>query len=194
MSGEHEGAARPDPVVKLLIELGPLVAFFAAYYLHGGIIWATGVLMVATVLALGASWFVLRRLLLAPVITAAFVIVFGGLTLWLDDPTFIKRKPTIINLLFAGFLAFGLLTGRPLLKVLLGEAFSLTEEGWHKLTIRWTIFFALLAVLNEIVWRNLSEAAWVNFKFGMLPLTMVFAIAQIGLIKRYEIRETGGSK
>jgi intracellular septation protein len=96
-------------------------------------------------------------------------------------------KPTIINLLFAGVLLGGLLTGRPLLKLLFGEAFNLTEEGWRKLTLRWMVFFVVMAVLNEIVWRNFSEAAWVNFKvFGILPLTLIFAMSQIGLIKRYE--------
>ena len=122
-----------------------------------------------------------------PMVTAVLVVVFGGLTFWLDDPRFIKIKPTIINLLFAGVLFGGLLTGRPLLKLLFGEAFRLTEEGWRKLSVRWALFFLALAVLNEIVWRNFSEAAWVNFKvFGILPLTIVFAMAQIGLIKRYE--------
>ena len=122
-----------------------------------------------------------------PVVTAVLVVVFGGLTFWLDDPRFIKIKPTIINLLFAGVLIGGLITRRPLLKMLFGEAFNLTEEGWRKLSVRWTLFFLVLAALNEVVWRNFSEAAWVNFKvFGILPLTLVFAMAQIGLIKRHE--------
>jgi intracellular septation protein len=122
-----------------------------------------------------------------PVVTAVLVVVFGGLTFWLDDPRFIKIKPTIINLLFAGVLIGGLITRRPLLKMLFGEAFNLTEEGWRKLSVRWTLFFLVLAALNEVVWRNYSEAAWVNFKvFGILPLTLVFAMAQIGLIKRHE--------
>jgi intracellular septation protein len=125
----------------------------------------------------------------SPVIiaTAVLVVVFGGLTFWFGDAHFIKMKPTIINLLFAGVLLGGLLTGRPLLKLLFGEAFNLTEEGWRKLTLRWMVFFVVMAVLNEIVWRNFSEAAWVNFKvFGILPLTLIFAMSQIGLIKRYE--------
>ena len=122
-------------------------------------------------------------------VTAVLVVVFGGLTFWLDDPRFIKIKPTIINLLFAGVLFGGLMMRRPLLKLLLGEAFNLTEEGWRKLSMRWALFFLVLAALNEVVWRNFSEAAWVNFKvFGILPLTLVFAMAQIGLIKRYEAK------
>ena len=180
--------ASARPFLKLLIELGPLVAFFLAYS-RAGIYWATGVLMVATVLSLVASRTIFGRLLAMPVVTAVLVVVFGGLTFWLDDPRFIKIKPTIINLLFAGVLIGGLITRRPLLKMLFGEAFNLTEEGWRKLSVRWTLFFLVLAALNEIVWRNFSEAAWVNFKvFGILPLTLVFAMAQIGLIKRHEAK------
>jgi intracellular septation protein len=178
--------ASARPFLKLLIELGPLVAFFLVYS-RAGIYWATGVLMVATVLSLVASRTIFGRLLAMPVVTAVLVVVFGGLTFWLDDPRFIKIKPTIINLLFAGVLIGGLITRRPLLKMLFGEAFNLTEEGWRKLSVRWTLFFLVLAALNEVVWRNYSEAAWVNFKvFGILPLTLVFAMAQIGLIKRHE--------
>jgi intracellular septation protein len=121
--------------------------------------------------------------------TAVLVVVFGSLTFWLHDPRFIKIKPTIINLLFGGVLLFGLMTGRPLLKLLLGEAFKLTEEGWRKLSLRWALFFLGLAGLNEVVWRTFSETVWVNFKvFGILGLSMVFAMAQIRLIKRYEAK------
>ncbi len=129
------------------------------------------------------------RLLPVPLMTAVLVVVFGGLTFWLNDPRFIKIKPTIINLLFAGVLFFGLLTGRPLLKLLLGEAFNLTEEGWRRLSFRWALFFLGLAALNELVWRSFSETVWVNFKvFGILGLSLVFAMAQIGLIKRHEAK------
>lgn len=183
---KQHAEANAKPLLKLLIELGPLVAFFLVYS-RAGIYWATGVLMVATVIALVASRAIFGRLLAVPVVTAVLVVVFGGLTFWLDDPRFIKIKPTIINLLFAGVLIIGLITRRPLLKVLFGEAFHLTEEGWRKLSVRWTLFFLVLAALNEVVWRNFSESAWVNFKvFGILPLTLVFAMAQIGLIKRHE--------
>lgn len=183
--GKHDGTA-PKPLLKLLVELGPLIAFFLVYS-RAGIYWATGVLMVATVLSLIASWSLFGRLLAMPVVTAVLVVVFGGLTFWLDDPRFIMVKPTIINLGFAGVLFGGLVMRRPLLKMLFGEAFNLTEEGWRKLSVRWAVFFLTLAALNEVVWRNFSEAAWVNFKvFGILPLTLVFAMSQIGLIKRYE--------
>ena len=188
MSEEAKGsdaAAQPHGT-KLMIELGPLLAFFAAWFL-ADIFWATGVLMAATLVSVVASKMLLGRVSPVIIATAVLVVVFGGLTFWFGDAHFIKMKPTIINLLFAGVLLGGLLTGRPLLKLLFGEAFNLTEEGWRKLTLRWILFFVVMAVLNEIVWRNFSEATWVNFKvFGILPLTLVFAMSQIGLIKRYE--------
>jgi intracellular septation protein len=187
----NETSSRPaeaNPVVKLVIDLGPLIVFFLAYY-RAGIFWATGVLMVATVAALVASRVLLGRFAVAPAATAVLVVVFGGLTFFLDDPSFIKMKPTIINLLFAAVLGVGLYTGRPLLKTFMGEALRLTDEGWQKMTVRWLGFFLAMAVTNEIVWRNFSEAAWVNFKvFGILPLTFVFAMAQVGLIRRHEAK------
>jgi intracellular septation protein len=191
MSDEPSKAIRPaegNQVVKLLIDLGPLLVFFLAYA-KAGIFWATGLLMAATVVALVLSRVLLGRFALAPAVTAVLVVVFGGLTFLLDDPSFIKVKPTIINLLFAGILGFGVVTGRPLLKMFMGEALRLTDEGWRRMTLRWLVFFLVMAVLNEIVWRNFSEANWVNFKvFGILPLTIVFAMAQVGLIKRHEVR------
>jgi intracellular septation protein len=181
-------SAEPSPIIKLLIDLGPLVVFFLTYS-RAGIFWATGVLMVASLVALVVSRVVLGRFSVAPAVTAVLVVVFGGLTFLLDDPSFIKMKPTMINLLFAGILGFGAYTGRPLLKMFMGEALRLTDEGWQKMTIRWMVFFVVMAVLNEMVWRNFSESAWVNFKvFGILPLTFLFAMAQIGLIKRYEAK------
>jgi intracellular septation protein len=176
-----------NPLIKLLIDLGPLVAFFAAYA-TAGIYWATGVLMIATVIALVASRTLTGRFAPAPLITAVLVVVFGGLTFFLEDPRFIMIKPTIINLFFAGALGFGLLTQRSFLKLIMGEAVQLTDEGWRKLTVRWLVFFLVLAVANEIVWRNFSEAAWVSFKaWGILPITLLFAFAQIGLIRRYAV-------
>lgn len=183
-------------LAKLAIDFGPLVAFFLTYYFveralpDAGIYWATGVLMAATLLALGASRLLLGRFSLPPLITAALVVVFGGLTIWLKDPRFVMMKPTFINLIFAGVLAFGLVTGRPLLKLVMGDALNLTDKGWQKLTVRWFVFFLALALLNEVVWRNFSQPAWVTFKaWGILPLTFVFAVAQVGLIKRYEVKD-----
>jgi intracellular septation protein len=179
--------AKPNAGTKLLIELAPLLAFFAAWS-FAGLFWATGVLMVVTVASLFASKYLLGHISPSVVATAVLVVVFGSLTFWFDDTAFIKIKPTIIYLLFAGVLASGLYLRRPLLKLLFGEAFNLTEEGWRKLTLRWIGFFIAMAVLNEIV-RQISEAVWVNFKvFGILPLTLIFAVAQIGLIRRYETK------
>ena len=180
---------------KILIDFGPLVAFFVTYYLAEryqpelGIYWATGVLMAATVAALAASRLLFGRFSIPPLVTAALVVVFGGLTIWLQDPRFVMMKPTMINLLFAGVLGFGLVTGRPLLKLMMGEALKLTDDGWHKLSVRWLGFFVSMAVLNEVVWRNFSQPTWVNFKvWGILPLTFLFFVAQVGLIKRHEAK------
>jgi intracellular septation protein len=198
MRQEATPASRPQAehsAARMLIDWGPLVVFLVTYFGVGrfqpeaGIYWATGVLMVATVAALAASRMVLGRFSVPPLITAGLVVVFGGLTIWLQDPTFVKLKPTIINLIFAGVLGFGLLTRRNLLKLLMGEMLRLTDEGWHKITIRWIGFFLAVALLNEIVWRNFSESTWVTFKvLGILPLTLAFAVAQVGLIRRYEAK------
>jgi intracellular septation protein len=191
----HQSAEEAQSSAKLLIDFGPLVAFFVTYYVAEryqpdlGIYWATGVLMAATVAALTASRLLLGRFSLPPLVTAALVVVFGGLTIWLQDPRFVMMKPTIINFLFAGILAFGLVTGRPLLKLVMGEALNLTDQGWHRLSARWLGFFISMAVLNEVVWRNFSQPTWVNFKaWGILPLTFLFAVAQLSLIKRYETK------
>jgi intracellular septation protein len=180
---------------KALIDFGPLIVFFVTYYVaeryqpEAGIYWATGVLMGTTVAALAASRLLFGRFSVPPLVTAGLVVVFGGLTIWLQDPRFVMMKPTIINLIFAGVLGFGVMTRRPLLKLLVGEALKLTDEGWHRLTVRWIGFFLSMALLNEIVWRSLSQPAWVTFKvWGILPLTFLFAVAQVGLIKRYEIK------
>ena len=126
-----------------------------------------------------------------PVVTAVIVVVFGGLTLALQNETFIKLKPTLVYLLFAATLLGGLVFKKPLLGMVFDSVFNLTDEGWRKLTLRWGVFFLVLAVLNEIVWRNFSTDAWVNFKvFGFLPITMIFAAAQFPLLQRYSVPET----
>ncbi|MEE8098343.1 MAG: septation protein A [Hyphomicrobium sp.] len=175
-------------LLKLLVEVGPLVVFFVMNA-RAGIFWGTGAFMVAIVISLIASRILFGRVPVMPLVTGVFVLVFGGLTLWLQDEQFIKIKPTLVNALFAGALFTGLLAGRSLLKIVFGEVFRLTDEGWRKLTLRWAFFFTFLAVLNEVVWRSFSTDVWVSFKvFGIMPLTMIFAIAQMGLLKQHEPR------
>ncbi len=174
---------------KLLVELGPLLVFFFVNS-RFGIFWGTGVFIVATVVSLVASRAMFGKIAVMPLVSAFFVIVFGGLTLWLQDEQFIKMKPTIVNTIFAVILLGGLLAGHGLLRYLFGDVFRLTDEGWRQLTLRWGLFFVVLAILNEVVWRNFSTDTWVSFKvFGILPLTMLFGIAQMGLLKRHEIAQ-----
>jgi len=174
-------------LLKLAVEVGPLVLFFIVNA-RAGIFWGTGVLMVGTIITLIASRFLFDRIPVMPLISGACVLVFGGLTIWLQDDHFIKLKPTIVNGLFAAALFGGLLMGHSLLKVVFGEVFRLNEDGWRKLTLRWACFFMFLAVLNEVVWRTLSTDTWVSFKvFAIMPLTMIFALSQIGLLRAHEI-------
>ncbi|HEX9881868.1 MAG TPA: septation protein A [Hyphomicrobium sp.] len=182
-----EGPSVGAQMLKLLVEVGPLAVFFIVNA-RAGIFWGTGTFMVATIISLIASRALFGRIPVMPLVTGVCVMVFGGLTLWLHDDHFIKIKPTIVNGLFAGALFIGLLYGQPLLKIVFGEVFRLTEEGWRKLTLRWACFFVCLAILNEVVWRSFSTDAWVSFKvFGIMPLTMAFAVAQIGLLRQYEL-------
>ena len=173
------------PLAKLGLDLGPLVVFFGVNASYG-IFPATATFMVAIVASLGATWMMAREIPPMPLITAVFVLVFGGLTLYLNNDMFIKLKPTIVNSLFAAILFTGLARQQSLLKPLLQTVMELTAEGWRLLTWRWAWFFVVLAILNEIVWRNFSTDFWISFKlFGTLPLTIVFGAAQIGLMRRY---------
>ena len=172
-------------LLKFVVELGPLVVFFLTNA-RAGIFWGTGLFIVATLISLGASRLLFGRIPVMPLVSAVVVVVFGGLTLLLQDELFIKLKPTIVNSIFAAVLFGGLYFRKSLLSYLFGDVFSLTEEGWRKLTFRWACFFVFLAVLNEIAWRWLTTDQWVTFKvFGIMPITMVFAISQIGLLQRH---------
>jgi len=187
MTASQPSKSGPSPLARLAIELGPLLVFFVLNS-RKDLYWATGGFMVAILLSLAASWRLERRLPVMPVFTAAFVLVFGGLTLALRDETFIKVKPTIVNGLFALILGVGLLRGRALLSVVFGDALELTEAGWRTLTARWAVFFVLLAALNEVVWRTCETDTWVAFKtFGIAPLTLVFMIAQAPLLQRHQL-------
>lgn len=174
---------------KLLIEMGPLVCFFIANW-KAGIYWGTGIFMVATVIALTASWLMTRKLAMVPLVSAIFVAIFGALTLWLHNDLFIKMKVTLINALFGAVLLGGVAFGRSYLKLIMGEAVKLSEAAWRTLSVRWGLFFVFLAVLNEVVWRSVSTDTWVNFKvFGLLPLTLVFAIANAPFMSKHMIED-----
>ena len=179
---------------KLLIELGPLLVFFgvnAAYGIFAG----TAAFMAATVLSLGVAWWLYHKIAVMPLVSAVIVLAFGGLTIYLQDDTFIKLKPTIVYTMFAVLLVGGLAARKPVLALLFGPVFNLTDEGWRKLTLRWALFFVVMAVLNEFVWRNYSTDTWVSFKaFGFLPITFLFAMAQVPLMQRYGVAEDQASE
>jgi intracellular septation protein len=205
----ENGHAEVNPLLKLALELGPLAIFFFgnAYgdrlavlvpplaALGGKLFVATALFIVATFVALVASFALTRRLPIMPVVTGVVVLIFGGLTLWLKDETFIKMKPTIVNLLFGAALIGGLAFKRPLLGYVFDTVFRLDDEGWRKLTFRWGLFFFLLAILNEVVWRNFSDDAWVDFKvFGIMPITIIFTLLQMPLIQRHALPEPEAEK
>ncbi len=190
VSSPQQAAAPAKPKMglglKMALEMGPLALFFAGNS-YGGIYVATGVFMVATLAALGAMWVLARKIAVMPLVSALVVMVFGTLTLVLQDDHFIKIKPTMVNALFGALLLGGLAFRKPLLPYVLDGMVKLTDTGWRILTIRWGVFFLAMAVLNEVVWRSVSTDTWVNFKtFGYLPLTFVFAMAQAPLMARYE--------
>ena len=194
-----------NPLLKLALDMGPLLLFFfanarPALFMpivapllpavasgeKAGIFVATAVFMVAILASLVVSYVLTRHLPVMAMVTAVIVVVFGGLTLVLHDDTFIKMKPTIIYLLFAGLLLGGLFFNKPLLAIVFDSVFDLTGEGWRKLTLRWAVFFLALAVLNEIVWRTQTTDFWVSFKvFGVVPLTFIFAALQYPLLQKY---------
>ncbi len=178
-----------NQLLKFVLEMGPLLVFFIVNN-RAGIFIGTGAFMAATVIALGASYVLMRTIPVMPMVTAGFVLVFGGLTIWLADDLFIKLKPTIINLLFAAILLFGVLSGRLFIKLVLEGAFNLTERGWRIITWAWIGFFIFLAAINEIVWRSFSTDFWVSFKvFGVMPLTIAFSFAMIPIILKHQIPE-----
>ena len=175
---------QPHPLFKLATELGPLLIFFFANAKFNLFV-ATGAFMVAIVVAMVVSWVVTRHIPMMALVTAVIVLVFGTLTLVLHDETFIKVKPTIIYGMFAAVLGGGLLFGRSFIAIMFDQMFNLTAEGWRKLTLRWTLFFLGMAMLNEFIWRTQTTDFWVAFKaFGVIPITMVFAMLQMPLVKR----------
>jgi intracellular septation protein len=194
---DEPGRSRLNPALKLALELGPLVLFFLgnAYGDRFGFIEtqrifaATGVFLVATIVALAVHFWLVRRLPIMPLVSGIVVLIFGGLTLILQDELFIKLKPTIVNTMFGIILLGGLYWRKPIMAIVLDSMLELTEEGWRKLTLRWALFFFVLAILNEVVWRTQTTDVWVKFKvFGIMPLTVLFALAQTPLIIRHEAK------
>lgn len=193
---------RHHPLLKMALEIGPLMVFFfgnlrgewlartfpALTAVGGPLLIATALFMVATVISLIVSKIVFKHLPIMPFVSGIVVMVFGSLSIWLQDETFIKMKPTIVNTLFGVVLLGGLFFGKSLLGYVFNAAFQLDAEGWRKLTLRWGLFFLVLAVMNEVVWRNFSDAVWVNFKvWGTMPITILFTLAQMPLIMRHSL-------
>lgn len=204
---DEAGKPKVSPALKLVLELGPLVVFFfansrgewlagrfpALTELGGPIFIATGLFMAATAIALVVSWVLTRTLPMMPLVSGIVVFVFGALTLYLQNDTFIKMKPTIVNTLFGVILLGGLAFGKPLLGYVFNAAFKLTDEGWRKLTLRWGLFFLVLAVMNEVVWRSFSTDFWVAFKvWGTMPITILFTLSQMPLIMKYSVEQPEG--
>ncbi len=177
------------PWLKPTVDYGPLLVFLA-FYFATDLLAATAALIAVTALALVLALWIERRVPWMPLVTAAVVGVFGGLTLWSGDETFIKIKPTIAQLLFAAVLLGSLALGRPVLKPLLGTAWPMDDLGWRRLSLRFAVFFLVMAVLNEAVWRTQSTDVWVLFKvFGLFGMTMLFALAQVPLMSRHRLPE-----
>ena len=178
--------------VKFVTDFGPLLVFLFFYYNSDkNLIIAIPPFIIATLIALIVVWLLEKRIPMVPLIGGILVSLFGGLTIYFDNPIFIYIKPTIINILFGLTLLFGkYFTEEPILKKILGKSLALSNEGWILLNKRWIFFFFSLAILNELVWRTQSEEVWVNFKvWGMLPITLIFTIFQISLINKHKINE-----
>ena len=187
-----------NPVLKFLLELGPLVIFFIIYGRikdkvfsilgvdYQGFIIATGVFIPILLLSILVLWILSGKIAKMQLITALLVVIFGGLTIWFNDDRFFKMKPTIIYLLFGGILSFGLLRKKSYLEYVMEDMLPLERIGWVILTKRVAIFFLSLALLNELIWRNMSTDSWVNFKtFGLTGAVFIFFVAQNGLIQKY---------
>jgi len=176
--------------LKFITDFGPLLIFFTIYYKSGNnLTIAIPPLIIATLLAVAIMYFIEKKIPYVPLIGAIVISLFGGLTLYFDNPIFIYMKPTIVNIIFAVILIVSnIYFNKNFLKLFLQTAFQLNDEGWKKLNFRWAYFFIFLAILNEIVWRTQPEATWVNFKvWGMLPITIIFTGMQMPLINKYKL-------
>jgi intracellular septation protein len=189
---------RTSPQFRLALDYGPLLVFFLVNFVGRGpalarVVEATIAFMAAMVVALVASWVKTRHVSPMLLISGALVLVFGGLTVWFHDDRFIKMKPTLVYLIFAATLGFGMATGRPLLQSLLETAYpGLDATGWRKLTRNWTGFFIAMAAMNEAVWRNSSTDFWVGYKlWGVIPLTLLFAVGNVPMLLRHGLQSGG---
>ena len=176
--------------LKFITDFGPLLIFFTIYYKSGNNLKiAIPPLIISTIIAVGIIYFVEKKIPFVPLIGGVIITIFGGLTLYFNNPVFIYMKPTIVNILFAVILIVSKsLYQKNFLKFFLQTAFQLNDIGWDKLNFRWAYFFIFLALLNEVVWRTQPETTWVNFKvWGILPITVIFTAFQIPLINKYKI-------
>jgi len=193
--------------VKLSLELGPIILFFAGYSkikdqqfeifgnTYAGFIVATALFIPLILISTGVLWKLTGKLSRMQLMTAILVVVFGGLGIWFNDDSFFKMKPTILYVMFAGTLAYGLLRGESYLQYVMDDAVPLQQEGWMIFTKRLAIFFALLAITNELIWRNMSTDAWVNFKtFGLTSVMFVFFMSQMKLFNKYAVDEKTSGK
>ena len=172
-------------MLKLFVDYAPIVVFFITYWL-ADLFAATAAIIIATVIVLTISLIVERRIPIMPLVTGIIIVLFGGLTLWLNDETFIKMKPTIIQVIFGLILLGGLYMKHLFLEKLLGTSIKMEREGWEIFTRRFSVFFFSMALLNEFVWRTQSTDFWVNFKvFGILVLTIIFLVGQLKLLKKF---------
>ena len=176
--------------LKFITDFGPLLIFFTIYYKSGNnLSTAIPPLIISTLIAVAIMYFVEKKIPYVPLIGAIVISLFGGLTLYFDNPIFIYMKPTIVNIIFAVILIVSnIYFNKNFLKLFLQTAFQLNDEGWKKLNFRWAYFFVFLAILNEFVWRTQPETTWVNFKvWGMLPITIIFTAMQLPLINKYKL-------
>jgi intracellular septation protein len=178
---------------RLVLDFGPLLIFAATYFVKG-LFAAIAVFMVAITIALILGYIAERKLSPMPIFTCAVVLVFGGLALYLKSEAFFKIKVTFVYGLFGSILLGGLAFKRLFIQYAFTYAVELDEAGWRKLTVRWGVFFVFLAVLNEVIWRNFSTTVWVYGKFGMIGLTLLFALAQTPLLMKHQLPDTGGDK
>lgn len=188
MTAPTSPSTQAGMLMRLALDLGPLVVYFVSFALTRHDIFAsTGLFIAATFVAMAISWVLYRQVSAIQIFSGLMVLVLGGLTIWLHKDWIIKVKPTIYYVTVSALLGWGLATGRPMLKMVLGQAYpGLSDAGWRLLTRNWALFFGAMAIGNELVWRNFSTAAWLAYKlWGVMPLTVLFALAHLPALVRH---------